>query len=184
MGNTEQAIWSYVLANPKATATEISDALNVSIISVEHHLSRIGTPEHIWRNQEPMKDHRDISGREDILRAAIDVTVNSREDEYGPVVNNMRHIAEIFNAVTGHTLSARDVPIFMQCVKLARRYHNPTHRDSFLDGAAYVGIEWECAEFETSYMESEDDGCVTMDSGGNVDRVEFSTAPVGKSNSK
>lgn len=57
----------------------------------------------------------------------------------------MQHIADIFNAISGKQLTARDVPLFHVATKLARLYHNPTHRDSHVDGMAYLGIAFECA---------------------------------------
>ena len=79
------------------------------------------------------------------LTEARDLTCGDRDRAYGEPVANMQHIADIFNAITGRDITAREVALMQQATKLARRWHNPTHRDSYVDGMAYGGIEYECA---------------------------------------
>lgn len=83
--------------------------------------------------------------RANILNEARDLTCGDRNASYGEPVENHAHIARIFNAITGRDLSAREIALVQQATKLARRAKNPTHRDSYVDGAAYTGIEYECA---------------------------------------
>jgi len=80
-----------------------------------------------------------------MLERAIDLTCGDRNAAYGDPVENHQHIADIFNAITGRDITAREVALFHQATKLARRARNPTHYDSYVDGAAYTGIELECA---------------------------------------
>lgn len=80
-----------------------------------------------------------------ILREAEALTCGDRNAAYGEPVANMQHIADIYNAITGQKISARDVALVHQATKHARRYKNPLHRDSYVDGVAYCGIEYECA---------------------------------------
>lgn len=82
------------------------------------------------------------------LAEARDLTCGDRNRAYGEPVANMQHIADIFNAITGRDITAREVTLLHQATKLARRWHNPTHRDSYVDGMAYAGIEYECALVE------------------------------------
>lgn len=89
-----------------------------------------------------------ISTREAVLKEATELTCGERNDAYGDPYVNHKHIAEIFNAVTGHSLSAREIALVHTCTKLARRAKNPTHHDSYVDGAAYTAIEYECALVE------------------------------------
>lgn len=79
------------------------------------------------------------------LADAAELTGGDRNKEYGSPVANHQHIANIFNAITGRDLTARDIALVHQATKLARRVNNPTHRDSYVDGMAYIGIEYECA---------------------------------------
>jgi hypothetical protein len=82
-----------------------------------------------------------------ILEDAADLTGagGERHKDYGDPVENHAHIARIFNAVTDRDLTAREVAIMLGCVKWARRAKSPLHRDSYVDGTAYAGIEYECA---------------------------------------
>lgn len=83
--------------------------------------------------------------RVQVLEEGIALTAGDRNKAYGEPVANMQHIADIYNAVTGQNISARDVAVLHQATKQARRYTNPLHRDSYVDGGPYTGIEYECA---------------------------------------
>ncbi|MEL6207085.1 MAG: DUF6378 domain-containing protein [Pseudomonadota bacterium] len=80
-----------------------------------------------------------------LLEEAITATCGDRNRDYGEPVENHEHIARIFNAWTGHDLTAREVVQVLICVKMARRTTSPTHRDSYVDSMAYAGIEYETA---------------------------------------
>jgi hypothetical protein len=80
-----------------------------------------------------------------LLEEAASLTAGDRNRAYGEPVGNMQHIADIYNAITGQKISARDVALFHQATKLARLAKNPAHRDSYVDGMAYGGIAYECA---------------------------------------
>lgn len=86
-----------------------------------------------------------MSPREVILSEAIRLTTGDRSKDYGSPVQNHQQIADIFNAMTGHTVTAREVALFHVATKLARLRFNNTHRDSHVDAAAYIGIAFECA---------------------------------------
>jgi len=100
---------------------------------------------------------------EDVPRAraldlAKELTLGSRKVDYGDPVANHWHIARIFNAITGHSLTARDIALVHQATKLARRQNSPEHYDSYVDGMAYTGIELECALSECIKGEGESGG--------------------------
>ena len=86
--------------------------------------------------------------RAEVLHAASDLVCNDRNQSYGPPVENMQHIADIFNAWTGRDLTAREISQIHVCTKMARRSFNPKHKDSYVDGAGWTGIEYECAVSE------------------------------------
>lgn len=83
------------------------------------------------------------------LDRAKELTLGARNVDYGDPVANHWHIARIFNAITGHNLTARDIAIVHQATKMARRQNTPDHYDSYVDGMAYTGIELECALSES-----------------------------------
>ena len=84
-----------------------------------------------------------------LLEEAAILTGGDRNKAYGDPVPNMQHIADIFNAISGHKVTARDAALFHVATKLARLYGNATHRDSHVDGMAYLGIAFECATAAT-----------------------------------
>ena len=83
-----------------------------------------------------------------LLKEAIELTGGDRAKDYGDAVANHKHIAKIFNAITGHDLSARDIALLHTCTKLSRGLISPTKRDHYVDRMAYAGIEYECVMAE------------------------------------
>jgi hypothetical protein len=79
------------------------------------------------------------------LKEAARLTDGVRDKVYGPPVDNMQHIADIFNAWTGQKLTAADIARVHVATKLARTQSSPDHTDSYVDSMAYRGIEHECA---------------------------------------
>ena len=76
-----------------------------------------------------------------ILKKA-DLIVNQRseekEREYGPFLESMDSMRDIFNAMTGHNLSTKDMFMSIIALKLSRQKH--AHKeDNLLDLVAYVG---------------------------------------------
>lgn len=80
------------------------------------------------------------------LREAEALTAGPRNRDYGDPYENMAHIARIFNEITGRDLTPAEVPLFHLATKLARLRTSPGHKDSVVDGMAYLGIYHECAE--------------------------------------
>ncbi len=95
-------------------------------------------------------------GDDDILRRAITplrvilledaahITGTERNAVYGDPVELHRHIARIFNAITGRDLTAAEIVTVHMATKLARMIASPDHRDSHVDLMAYAGIRYEC----------------------------------------
>lgn len=86
--------------------------------------------------------------RADLLEEAITLTTGDRHKDYGSPVETHQIIADIFNAITGRNLTARDAAVFHIATKLARTRTSPTKRDSWVDLMAYAGIAYECAVAE------------------------------------
>tara|TARA_R100001086_G_scaffold15801_1_gene7832 strand:- start:2566 stop:2856 length:291 start_codon:yes stop_codon:yes gene_type:complete len=83
--------------------------------------------------------------RIELLSEAIRLTGGDRNELYGDPYENHAHIARVFNAISGKELSAHDIVMVQVATKLARLARNPTHNDSHIDAAAYLGILRECA---------------------------------------
>lgn len=94
-----------------------------------------------------------------ILEEGIKLTApgGDRDADYGDPVDNMQHIADVYNALTKQKISARDVAILHEITKQCRRYNNPLHRDSYVDDGPYVGIQYECALAEAKHVNMKDE---------------------------
>ena len=137
MAKDKQKIWKYLLENRLATPEEVSKKTKVDLKIVRRTMSSIGTPKHVIEKE--IKENR-----LELLKEAIDLTSGDRAKDYGNAVDNHRHIAKIFNAITGHELTARDIALLHTCTKLSRGQTSPTKRDHYVDRMAYAGIEYEC----------------------------------------
>jgi hypothetical protein len=76
-----------------------------------------------------------------ILQRA-DSIVNARLEEnhrnYGDFNESMQRMANIFNALTGHNLSVKDMFIAMVALKFSRESFSHKE-DNLLDAVAYIG---------------------------------------------
>ena len=141
MTENEIKIWKYLLDNRLATAEEVSKQTKVDLKEVRGTMSSIGTPKHVIEKE--LKNNR-----MQLLKEAIELTSGDRAVDYGDAVTNHQHIAKIFNAITGHSLSAQDIALLHTCTKLSRGRTSPTKRDHYVDRMAYAGIEYECVMAE------------------------------------
>lgn len=89
------------------------------------------------------------------LEHAAHLTNGERDATYGPPVENMAHIAAIFNAWTGRDLSPREIAQVHIATKLARTQTSPDHTDSYVDSMAYRGIEHECVAADPALYKRE-----------------------------
>lgn len=53
-------------------------------------------------------------------------------------------IAEVFNAITGHSISEADAWMFLVVLKIVRSRNGKYNRDDYVDLAAYAGLLGEC----------------------------------------
>lgn len=53
-------------------------------------------------------------------------------------------IAEVFNAITGHSISEADAWTFLIVLKMVRSRSGKFNADDYVDGAAYFGLLGEC----------------------------------------
>lgn len=74
-----------------------------------------------------------------VLAESIDLVNGEREAHYGTPQDNFACIAEMWSAYLGHAVSSADVCNMMALLKIAR-LRNGSHRDSSVDGAAYLAL--------------------------------------------
>ena len=74
-----------------------------------------------------------------ILSEADELINADRHEDYGQYVDNAGRIAELWSTYKGIEITREDVTAMMILLKVARLAQTPTHRDSWLDIAGYVG---------------------------------------------
>ena len=129
-----------VLADPLVPNRVVADKVGCSIGYVSNIRKDSGTPKEVFVKEKVKKE----SNRSVLLAEASRLTSTERNKEYGDPIDNMTHIADIFNAITGHNLKPSEVPIFHIATKLARKRTSPLKKDHYVDIMAYVGIAYEC----------------------------------------
>lgn len=83
--------------------------------------------------------------RKQILDEATRLTVGDREKSYGTPQKNHERIAAMWSVILGHEVQPHEVALCMASLKIARLIETPDHLDSYVDGAAYLGIAGELA---------------------------------------
>lgn len=88
--------------------------------------------------------------RQQALEEAVKLTCGDRNASYGDPYVNLKILAgmvrEYMGARSMKSFTAADMAAVNILIKLSRISVNPTHRDSWVDAAAYAGIGLECAQ--------------------------------------
>ena len=79
----------------------------------------------------------------DVLHEAAGIVNGERQGTYGPPEDSFNRIAAYWTTYLGREVSAADVAIMMALLKIARRDHDRKHRDSYVDGAAYMALGYQ-----------------------------------------
>ena len=77
--------------------------------------------------------------RGEVLREADSLIHGDRQDTYGPPAENFQRIADGWQVILGTQVSPEQVALCMAWLKIARLRVGP-HRDSYVDGAAYLAL--------------------------------------------
>lgn len=83
--------------------------------------------------------------RAEILSEATRLTVGDREKSYGTPQKNHERIAAMWSVILEGEVTPTQVALCMAALKIARLVETPDHLDSYVDGAAYLGIAGELA---------------------------------------
>jgi len=87
-----------------------------------------------------------------VLEEAQDIIYGDREKTYGHPAKNLNCIAGMWSAYLTNRLgspvaiNAEDVAVMMTLLKCARLANTQGHRDSLVDGAAYLVLVERCGE--------------------------------------
>lgn len=74
---------------------------------------------------------------EDILTEALRLTSGDRQAQYGPPDQDFQRTAQMWSALKGVPFTAKEVAMFMICLKLSRQTHQDK-RDNWVDIAGYA----------------------------------------------
>jgi hypothetical protein len=75
--------------------------------------------------------------------------VEERGQHYGDPLENHQRIADLWSIYLGHTITAHDVAACMVLMKMSRMRFDPLHKDSYLDGIAYLSFAADFADQAT-----------------------------------
>jgi hypothetical protein len=85
-----------------------------------------------------------------ILDESKDIIYGDREKTYGHPSQNLRRIAEMWNAYLGdqvcYSIQPKDVAMMMILLKSSRLANDITHRDSLVDICGYAALIERCDE--------------------------------------
>lgn len=85
---------------------------------------------------------------EDILEEALRLTSGDRQHQYGPPDQDFARTAKMWSALKGVEFEARDVAMFLICLKLSRETHQ-RKRDNSVDIAGYARCLHICNEAQS-----------------------------------
>lgn len=74
------------------------------------------------------------------LDKATALIYGDRQKEYGKAKDNIENIAKLWSVMLGIEITVEQVCLCMIQVKAARLLITPTHDDSWIDIAGYVGV--------------------------------------------
>lgn len=74
-----------------------------------------------------------------MLDEAKEIIYGQRQQEYGGVSDNFTRIANGWSEILGARVTAEQVALCMIWVKMSRLVKTPSHRDSKVDIAGYIG---------------------------------------------
>lgn len=84
----------------------------------------------------------EMNVRATILREAENLINGDRAQAYGPPEENFLRIAKGWEVILGVDITPEQVARMMAWLKIARLCEGP-HRDSYVDGAAYLALAGE-----------------------------------------
>ena len=85
-----------------------------------------------------------------ILSTAADIVTRDRAATHGKPEDTFGHIARVWSARLGVTITPAQVCILMIDLKSARAWANPGHEDNWVDAAGYAACGGELAESQHS----------------------------------
>lgn len=85
------------------------------------------------------------TNRGKILDEATELVYGDRQNDYGTPQDNFGRIAKGWSTILRQEVTPAQVALCMAWLKIARLVQTPDHKDSFVDGAAYMALAGELA---------------------------------------
>jgi len=148
-GKKQEAIWSYKVDHPLASASEVAKATKTSYGYVYKLFQKIGTPtavllKPVVTSESP--EPRSYS-RGSILDTAKEYVTKDRAADHGDMEDNFQRIAAYWNTHLGliSYIKDTDVAVMMTLLKVARIHSNTANADNWIDAAGYMACGGELA---------------------------------------
>ncbi len=137
--NKAEKVWKYKIKNPDATGREIAMATKTSPSYVSNLMKKIGTPKEVFE-----KEARRVT-RGKVLDTAKEYVTKDRAADHGNMEDNFTTIGKYWSVHLGVEVSATDVAVMMNLLKVARIKSNPSHPDNWIDACGYMACGGEIA---------------------------------------
>ena len=161
-GKKQEAVWSYKVDHPLASASEVAKATKTSYGYVYKLFQKISTPKEVFEAEaEDFSAYYDAEAlaetsespeprlylRGDILDTAKQYVDTDRANEHGDMEDNFNMIADYWNIHLGlvEFIKAEDVGVMMALLKIARTHSNSANPDNYIDAAGYMACSAELA---------------------------------------
>lgn len=139
-GKKQEAVWSYKVDHPLASASEVAKATKTSYGYVYKLFQKISTPKEVFEAEAETSESPGprSHSRGSILDTAKEYVTKDRAADHGDMEDNFQRIAEFWSVHLDQLIDAHDVAVMMTLLKVARIKSNPHHMDNFIDGAGYL----------------------------------------------
>ena len=161
-GKKQEAVWSYKVDHPLASASEVAKATNTSYGYVYKLFQKISTPKEVFEAEaedfsayydaEALAETSESPGprshsRGSILDTAKEYVTKDRAADHGDMEDNFKRIAAYWNTHLGLVGVVRDtdVAVMMTLLKVARIHSNTANADNWIDAAGYMACGGELA---------------------------------------
>jgi len=139
-GKKQEAVWSYKVDHPLASASEVAKATNTSYGYVYKLFQKISTPKEVFEAEAETSESPGprSHSRGSILDTAKEYVTKDRAADHGDMEDNFQRIADYWSVHLDQRIDVHDVAVMMTLLKVARIKSNPRHMDNFIDGAGYL----------------------------------------------
>ena len=146
-GKKQEAVWSYKVDHPLASASEVAKATNTSYGYVYKLFQKISTPKEVFEAEAASSPGPRSHSRGSILDTAKQYVDTDRANEHGDMEDNFQRIAAYWNTHLGliSYIKDTDVAVMMTLLKVARIHSNTTNADNWIDAAGYMACGGELA---------------------------------------